>query len=218
MAMIPWPEQPVEKIPPDQFRPPFCPRPRCPTHQANVPMRFRKHGVYVRSDHRAIPRFRCMVCGTTCSQQAFACTYYMKRPELLVPIAAGLNAGSAHRQLARSLECAPSTVTHIAARLGRHALLLQALSLDCIPTIDETVVYDDFESFVYSQDHPVGVGTPIGRKSWFVYGLENAPHRRGGKRNAAHKTPGKAHRIRGVYRQAFARTLDLLGAKVGSRA
>ena len=158
-----------------------------------------------------------MVCRRTCSQQTFSCTYYLKRPELLVPIAAGLNAGSANRQLGRSLECAQSTVTNLAARLGRHALLLLALSLDHIDSIDEPTVYDDFECFVYSQDHPVGIGTPVGRGSWFVYGLECAPHRRGGKRSPRHKTPGKSHRIPNAHRHAFERTLDLLGKKCGSK-
>jgi FixJ family two-component response regulator len=53
-------------------------------------------------------------------------SYYSKRPELLVPIVAGLVGGSAHRQIARTLGCAPSTVTRSAARLGRHAMLLLA--------------------------------------------------------------------------------------------
>jgi hypothetical protein len=61
--------------------------------------------------------------------------------------AAGLNAGSAHRQLARSLGCAPSTVTRLAARLGRHAPLLSALLLDPLDGIREPVVFDHFESF-----------------------------------------------------------------------
>jgi hypothetical protein len=47
-------------------------------------------------------------------------TYCRKRPELLRPVAAGLQAGSAHRQLARTLGCAPSTVTRISEHLGRH--------------------------------------------------------------------------------------------------
>ena len=215
--MLDWPTQPVEKIPADQFRPPFCPWPNCPSNRAGVEVSFRKHGVFVRSDHRSIPRFRCRVCLRTCSQQTFSCTYYLKRPELIVPIAAGLNAGSAHRQLGRSLECSPSTVTNLSARLGRHALLLLAHSLDNIDSIDESLAYDDFECFVYSQDHPVGIGTPVGRDSGFVYGLESAPHRRGGKRSPRHKTPGKSHRRPGAHRRAFERTLDLLGPKRGSQ-
>jgi len=108
----------------------------------------------------------------------------MKRPELLLPIAAGLVAGSAHRQIARSLGCAPSTVTRLAARIGRHALLLQALALQHLDSIKEPVVLDHFETFVFSQEDRLGIATPVGQKSWFSYGLDPAPHRRGGERSA----------------------------------
>ena len=115
--------------------------------------------------------------------QSFACTYYMKRPELLRPVAAGLVAGSAHRQIARTLGCAPSTVTRIAARIGRHALLLQALALEHLRGLEEPVVLDHFETFVFSQQDRLGIATPVGQTSWFSYGLDPAPHRRDGKRS-----------------------------------
>jgi len=108
----------------------------------------------------------------------------MKRPELLLPVAAGLVAGSAHRQIARTLGCAPSTVTRLAARIGRHALLLQALALEHLEDLEEPVILDHFETFVFSQEDRLGIATPVGQKSWFSYGLDPAPHRQGGKRSA----------------------------------
>jgi len=108
----------------------------------------------------------------------------MKRPELLLPVAAALVAGSAHRQIARSLGCAPSTVTRLAARIGRHAMLLQALALEHLDELQEPVNLDHFETFVFSQEDRLGIATPVGQKSWFSYGLDPAPHRRGGKRSA----------------------------------
>ena len=41
-----------------------------------------------------------------------------------------------------------------------------------------------FETFVFSQDDRLAIGTPVGRRSWFVYGLDPAPHRRAGRRSA----------------------------------
>lgn len=113
----------------------------------------------------------------------------MKRPELLRPVAAGLVAGSAHRQIARTLGCAPSTVTRIAARIGRHALLLQALALENLQSLEEPVTLDHFETFVFSQEDRLGIATPVGQKSWFSYGLDPAPHRRGGKRSVRKRAP-----------------------------
>jgi hypothetical protein len=137
-----------------------------------------------------VRRYRCPTCRRGFSQQTFACSYYLKRPELLLPVAAGLVAGSAHRQIARSLGCAPSTVTRLSARLGRHALLLQALALQQLSRLEETVGLDHFETFVFSQQDRLGIATPVGQRSWFGYALDPAPHRRSSRR-AARKRPLK---------------------------
>jgi hypothetical protein len=109
-------------------------------------------------------------------------SYYSKRPELLVPVAAGLVAGSAHRQIARSTACAPSTVTRMAARLGRHAILLLARArADLLGSVEEPLVLDHFEAFESTQDYPFGVATLVGSRSWFIYDLDPAPHRRTGR-------------------------------------
>jgi hypothetical protein len=162
-----------------------------------------------------VPRFRCRRCRKTCSQQTFSCTYYLKRPELAEATAAGLLAGSAHRQLSRSLRCAPSSITRLAARLGRHALLLSARGLSHISEITEPVVYDDLESFVVSQDLPCGLGTAAGQGTWFVYGLEWAPHRRSQRRAARKTRPRHAEPspAQGAYLRAFQQMLDLLLTK-----
>jgi hypothetical protein len=154
-----------------------------------------------------------MNCLKTCSQQSFSCTYYLKRPELLADVAAGLHAGSAHRQLARSLRCSASTVTGLAARLGRHALLLLTLSLQQIDRIREAVVYDDFEAFAFSQDHPFGMGTAVGQQSWFCYWLESAPHQRAPRAATKRARPGPEHQQPGSYSRAFGRLLDGLAPK-----
>jgi hypothetical protein len=134
-----------------------------------------------------------------------------------VPIAAALNAGSAHRQIARSLGCAPSTVTRLSARLGRHALLLQALALEHLPAITEPVVFDHFETFVVRQEEALGLATSVGQRSWFIFGLDPAPHRRGGKRTPAQvmKLRAKPVRVpRGAVQRSTTRMLDLLLSKV----
>ena len=210
-----WPNRPVESIPASEFRPPFCPRESCPTNRTGGVFRFNRHGVFIRkSDRRVVPRYLCKDCGKTCSQQTFSCTYYMKRPGLLAQVAAGLVGGSAHRQIARTFGCAPNTVTALAARLGRHALLLEVCCLQRIDRIDEPLVYDDFESFVFSQDHPFGMGTPVGQESWFVYGLECAPHRRGPRSSLKTAAVGPEHRHPGSYRRAFRRILNLVMPKI----
>jgi transposase-like protein len=180
-----WPSTPVEHL--SGFQPHFCPRRSCPEHTRKDPgYRFRRRGFYTTSRRWRIPRFRCLTCRGSFSRQSFAVSYYSKRPELLVPVAAGLVAGSAHRQIARSTGCAPSTVTRMAARLGRHALLLLARARsEMLGSVDEPLVLDHFETFESTQDYPFGVATLVGSRSWFIYDLDPAPHRRTGKINQA---------------------------------
>jgi len=179
-----WPRTPVERV--QLFRPPFCPWPGCPEHlRRRSGFRFRHHGTYA-TRRRCVPRFLCLTCRRTFSRQTFSTSYYLKRPELLTVIAAGINAGSALRQIARSVTCAHSTSARLAARLGRHALLLHARALALLRgRLDEPVVLDHFETFEFTQDYPFGVATPVGARSWFAYGLDPVPHARTGRRSPA---------------------------------
>jgi len=142
--------------------------------------RYKKHTPYSTVRGPDVPRLCCLECGRTFSRRTFSLSYWRKRPELLRPVAAGLQAGSGHRQLARTLGCAPSTVTRISAFLGRHSILLLARALASLEgQLDEPVVLDHFETFELTQDLPVGIATPVGAKSWFVYGIDPVPTRDG---------------------------------------
>src|SRR5262245_15581347 len=216
VALVPavdWPIQPIENQ--RRFVPRFCPRKDCPAHrlERGARFRFQYDGWYPRRDGRRVPRYKCLVGNHRFSKRAFAVTYYLKRPELIEPIFAGLQAGSGHRQLARSLGCAPSTVTRQSARLGRHALLLTASALVELHAIGEGLVIDHFESFVRTQDYPVGVATVVGKQSWFSYGLDPAPHRRTGKRSSFQEAKWRARPPqprRGGYTGSMVRVLDAL--------
>lgn len=214
-----WPETPLERL--QAFLPRFCPWPECRQHRKSSPgYGFHRHGHY-NSARRRVPRFRCISCKRSFSRQSFGTSYYLKRPELLEPVAALLVAGSAHRQIARSLGCAPSTVTRLSARLGRHALLLHALALQHLRgLLYEPVAADHFETFEFSQDFPFGVLTLVGRESWFVYGLDPAPHGRGGRISADQAARLAARPKvprRGGYRGSFRRGLELLLPLASSR-
>jgi transposase-like protein len=181
-----WPVTPVEHD--SSFRPPFCPWPACPAHRNTVLFGYHRKGSFSTRRRRRVPRFRCLVCRRWFSRQTFATSYYLKRPELLGKAAAGLLAGSAHRQIARSLHCAPSTITRLSSRLGRHGLLFLARCLTQLAgSCDEPVVIDHFETFEFTQDYPLGIATAVGARSWFLYAIDAAPHRRAGAVSAAQR-------------------------------
>lgn len=209
-----WPDVAVEAR--EDFAPPFCPRRGCPEHLRVDPSgyRFASRGAYSTRQQSGIPRFKCLSCLKTFSRQTFATSYYLKRAELLVPIAAGLVAGSAHRQIARTLRCAPSTVTRQSARLGRHGLLLLARSLaELAGRLQEPVVVDHFETFEFTQDYPLGIATAVGADSWFLYALDPAPHRRAGRMSEEQKRrleQRPERPLRGGYRSSACRLFDIL--------
>ena len=208
-----WPKTPVEQV--ARFRPPHCPWPQCADHYRQAGQyRYHRHGSYETSRRRNIPRFRCQGCRRTFSRQTFSTSYYCKRFELLRPIAAGIVAGSAQRQLARSLGCSPTTVARISARLGRHAMLLHTRCLSHLAgRLNEAIVLDHFETFEFTQDYPFGVATPVGQRSWFVYGLDPAPHGRTGRRSVAQQRRLEARPKRsshGGYAGSTRRTMNAL--------
>lgn len=213
------PRQPIEVTRPDRFQPPHCPRTDCPKHTESSGFRWKRAGGYYRKcdPRRRVPRYRCETCKKTFGRNAFSCTYYLKRPELLRPVAAGLVAGSAHRQLARSLRCAPSTVTRLSARIGRHSMLLQALALEELPELAEPVVLDHFGAFVFSQDDRLAIATAVGQDSWFVYVIDPAPHRRAGKRSARKKAPVRPlpPQVSGTFVRSTRRVIRLLSELAG---
>jgi transposase-like protein len=203
-----------------RFAPPFCPRRDCSQHRLRraAAFRYKRDGSYRGHGGKRIQRYHCFACRRGFSRSSFTRSYYLKRPALLVPIAAGLVAGSAHRQIARSLGCAHSTVTRLSARLGRHALLLLARAHRFLPPIEEPVVLDHFETFEGAQDYPFGVATGVGQRSLFVYVLDPCPHARTGRRSAAQQARLKSRPsrlTRGGYEGSFRRALDILAPLSG---
>ena len=202
-----WPRLPVQSVRPSRFNPPFCPWPECSAHR--TPGRgFHRYGSYrtARSPIR-IPRFRCLDCDRTCSRQTFSTTYYLKRPELLVVVASGLAACSCHRQIARSFHCSKTTVTRLADRLGRHAILFDARCRAHLPALAEPVVHDHVEVFIGRQDHALGVGTAVGATSRYVYDIDPAPHRGSGRRPDRRSDDGTTVRVSRPYVESIKRSI-----------
>jgi hypothetical protein len=209
-----WPKHPAESVRASRFVPPFCPWPDGPAH-LGPSAGFQRWGSYRKpSDPARIPRFRCKACQQTCSRQTFSTSYYLKRRDLPAAVAAGLVAGSAHRQIARSLHASKTTITRSAERLGRHAILFHARCLESLDALKEPVVHDHFETFVGRQDHALGVGTAVGARSWFVYDVDPAPHRGSGRRpDRKPSTMAKAQR---TYVESIRRTIQALLPKVAA--
>ena len=166
---------------PRRWAPPHCPNPKCPFHHAPDSWRFRRAGYYNRNTPPYhVQRFQCLHCRKSFSRQTFKTTYWMKRPELLPKILDLTVNGMANRQVARFLECAPSTVDNIVSRLGRHCVLFhQQLMAKASPPDDITV--DGLISFEYSQYFCVEIITAVESDNSFIPHFALAQKRRSGR-------------------------------------
>ena len=169
------------------FVPPFCPRSDCRHHDCGHGWRWVRHGYFERrAAPQRIQRFRCAACGHTFSSQTFSATYWLKRPEVLEATFHRLLACSGYRQIAREARCCPTTVMRHAARLGRHALLWLHLNRPQ-GRVSEALVIDGFESFAFSQYHPLHLNLVVGARSHFVYAFTHCELRRKGRMSERQK-------------------------------
>jgi len=153
--------------------PPFCPNPRCPYHRGTVICwRYVRAGFFARVKAPCrIQRYQCCHCRRYFSDQTFRSDYWLRRPDLLLPVFHRLLGCSAYRQIAREFGVSPQTVLTHAARLGRHCLLFHEQLRP--REIHEPVALDGFQSFEYSQYHPTLYHVLAGVSHYF-YGFTGA--------------------------------------------
>ena len=167
--------------------PPFCPNPACACHREPAGWRFVRDGFHARlcAPYR-VQRYRCRHCRRRFSDQTFRTTYWLKRPELLVPLLHALLSCTALRQFARAHRASPQTALALAARLGRHCLLFHELHRPRGP-LCEPLALDGFESFEHSQFSPTYYHVAVGSRSHYFYGFTDSELRRSGRMTAAQK-------------------------------
>jgi hypothetical protein len=86
----------------------------------------------------------------------------------------------ANRQIARDLRCAPASVDHQIARLGRHCLLFHQLFWQNTSS-QGPVVIDGFESFEFSQYFPFHLHLAVEARTGFFIHFTDSPLRRKGR-------------------------------------
>src|SRR5262245_35279265 len=164
------------------WAPPFCPAVDCRYHTSPSPdWAWVKCGHYRRlRPPWIVQRYRCAHCGRSFSEQTFRIGYWLRRPELLLPVFHRLVACSGFRQIAREFEVSPSTIATHAARLGRHCLLFHWRQRPR-GAIAERLVLDGFQSFEWSQYHPTSYHLVAGGASHYCYGFTDSELRRSGR-------------------------------------
>ncbi len=161
--------------------PPFCPNPECRYHRSDSTLwRFVRIGFYQRqATPTRIQRYRCGTCLRRFSDQTFSTTYWMRRPDIQLPILHRLVSCSCFRQIARELGVTHLSIARQSARLGRHCLLLHQLRRPKNPP-NEPIALDSFESFEWSQYYPTSFHVAVGQQTHFAYGFTESECRRRG--------------------------------------
>ena len=164
-----------------QWVPPHCPNRHCPFHHSPHGWRWRKHGTFRRQKPPyVVQRYRCMLCGRCFSTQTFRTTYWHHKPHLQRWIFKLTVGGMANRQIARALGCAPSTVDHELAHLGRHCACFQRQQLRGASPPDD-IVADGLVSYEHSKFFKFEHLIAVERKTGYIPYFTDAPLRRSGR-------------------------------------
>jgi len=162
--------------------------------------RFKRAGFFHRRQPPCmIQRYVCSHCGRCFSSQTFSATYYLKRPDLLVPLVHGEVGGSGHRQLARQHAVAHSTVQRQVERAGRHALLFQETFADRARSRIESepaLILDGLVAFAGGQYWPVEITHLIGAESRYSHDFTLTERRRSGTMTSRQKARRAAYEVR----------------------
>ena len=154
------------------FQPTRCPYPHCPS-RSGQPFAYRRRGWFQRRcDKKIVPRFRCLVCHLSFSEQTFRVDYRLKRPLLLPRFFLDRISKVTHRQSARNHACSRSTEERHFGRLREHCQAFQELRMAEVAAkggLGEVFLLDELETYEHHRNQkPLTVPVLIERKSGFV--------------------------------------------------
>ena len=169
----------------------FCPNPDCRYHNrehaAAHPHWALAHGRYHTKARGFIQRFKCSLCGKTCSTQTFSIHYWCHRTIEPEEIEAAIVSNSGQRQCARALSTSVGVIKNRLRRLARNYLAVYAEAfVDLV--ISEDCAFDGFESYLRSQYFPTNLNLFVGCETQAVYGLNGVVMRRKGRMSEPQKT------------------------------
>ena len=161
---------------------PHCSNPVCPFfyHANPCDTSWRvDHGSYSTKAFGDVPRYLCLYCGKTFSDQTFKVDYYVKHPVDYVPLLKSLVATSGQGNMSRFTGLRYELIQNRYERLARFFLALHAAMRKHIER-EEDFVLDGFESFAVSQFFPNNVNILVGSRSELIYQMGFSQLRRKG--------------------------------------
>lgn len=177
------------------FVPPFCPNPQCACHLNPQPTKngkpwFYRRGTFALKNGETIPRFRCKICNKSFSLKTFLLSYYQRITVSYRDVLMAAVNCQGTRQSARSLGVSYKVIANRISRLTPQTLSLHARFLKEAQA-DNSLVYDGFESFSFSQYFPNNINLMVGSESMALWGCNFSHLRRKGRMTEAQKAKRK---------------------------
>lgn len=161
---------------------PHCSNPECPFFywRNTLDTSWRAdHGSYSTAAFGEVPRYQCLWCGKTFSDQTFKVDYYVKHPVDYIPLIKALVSTSGQGNMSRFSGLRYELIQNRYERLARFFLALHAALRTHIEH-EEDFVLDGFESFAVSQYFPNNINIIVGADSELIYQMGFAQLRRKG--------------------------------------
>ncbi|MGA7615669.1 MAG: hypothetical protein WBX15_10885, partial [Thermoanaerobaculia bacterium] len=137
------------------------------------------HGSYFTLAFGQVPRYRCLSCGKTFSDQTFRVDYYVKHPVDYIPLIKNLVSTSGQGNMTRFTGLRYELIQNRYERIAHFFLALHAAIRKQILR-EEDFVLDGFESFAGSQFFPNNLNIIVGAQTEFIYQMGFSQLRRKG--------------------------------------
>jgi len=177
---------------------PYCPNSECSTNNSEEESKpeFRKRGFGKNYQSEKIQRYQCKTCWHVFNINTFHIDYYTHKKICYKSLVDSLVSSSGIRDMARQFKCKPKAIQNRIDRLARKASALTAQIVNSI-NLNEDLVADGLESFIYSQFFPTNINILIGQRSQFLYFFNAFYFHRKGR-----MTDWQKERAKEVYRNA----------------
>jgi len=153
------------------FRPPYCPNPRCRHHaRGSGASRFFSYFGWAKIGRFPYKtrRYICRGCAKTFSYTFFFLDHRERAWGLNETIWQRFLDGASKRSIARQVNHDERLVRGRLSKMARFSLLKHAYLTRSL-LIQETIVYDGLENFAFSQYDPNNINHAVGRESLFTY-------------------------------------------------
>ena len=179
-------DQKLKKSKQSNYIPPFCPNPKCSCHVDPHPKFWHKTGIRkVKKYPGFVQKYSCKICKKGFSYTSFTLEY-RRRSDPFEFVFKCSTSGMSNRSIATILGVSEHKVRECIKVLSRQCLLNQERLIQN-KKVENSLVYDGFETFSYSQFDPNNINCLVSKDSLFTWDYSFSHLNRKGRMTDAQK-------------------------------